>query len=151
MCVEQIKRLLSTAICRKSAINMAEEGNSIVQTCAVFVAQNTIRLYKIIFLFFLCIYMHLYALNMQKYAKYVSMKVMCNTCKNMHFPLCWWSSGGRALRGQICSHCLPTWRDSCSFHYDAELQTLTSSRLASPTNHSRYKIQCLSWSESYLG
>ena len=88
MCVEQIKRLLSTAICRKSAINMAEEGNSIVQTCAVFVAQNNIRLYKIIFLFFLCIYMHLYALNMQKYAKYVSMKVMCNTCKNMHFPLC---------------------------------------------------------------
>ena len=30
---------------------------------------------------FICIYM-------QKYARYVSMKVKCKICKNMHTPLC---------------------------------------------------------------
>ena len=48
VCVEQIKRLLSAAMCRQSAINTAEAGHSIVQTRAVFVAQNTFRLYIII-------------------------------------------------------------------------------------------------------
>ena len=33
--------------------------------------------------------MHLYAKNTQKYARYVSMKVICKICKNMHSPLCW--------------------------------------------------------------
>ena len=36
MCVKQIKRLLSAAMCRQSAINTAEASNSIVQTRAVF-------------------------------------------------------------------------------------------------------------------
>ena len=32
---------------------------------------------------------HLYAFICTKYARYVSMKVMCKICKNMHSPLCW--------------------------------------------------------------
>ena len=32
--------------------------------------------------------MHLYARDMQKYARYVSMKFVCKKCKNMHSPLC---------------------------------------------------------------
>ena len=35
----------------------------------------------------LCIYMYLYAKNMQKYARYVKMKVICRIRKNVHFPL----------------------------------------------------------------
>ena len=41
--------------------------------------------------------MHLYAQNMQKYARYVSMKFICNICKNMHSPespLSWWKPEG---------------------------------------------------------
>ena len=39
---------------------------------------------------FICIYMHKIG---KKKKKYVSMKIICNICKNMHSRLCWWSVG----------------------------------------------------------
>ena len=53
------------------------------------------------------IYMHLYALNMQKYARYVSMKGICKICKNMHSLLCSWSGPG-CCRTLACCSKLPS-------------------------------------------
>ena len=41
--------------------------------------------------------LHLNAKNMQKYARYVSMKFICKIWINMHPPLCWCASHGQSL------------------------------------------------------
>ena len=40
------------------------------------------------YVFLLCIYMHVYAQNMQKICKRCKHESYMQTCKNMHSPLC---------------------------------------------------------------
>ena len=89
LCVEQIKRLLSASMCGQSAINTAEAGNSIVQTGAVSVAQNTFRLYIIIGLLIFRVWprAQLRILNIWKpeSGRQHRLEIMQNMCKHNLF------------------------------------------------------------------